>query len=154
LNKVLPVILLLLLMLLAGSLNALEYQKKPYKAMLYSAILPGGGQLYNEAYIKTAVVAGLQAYLISRAFYLDGKADHYQVLMDDYAPGEMGYEINKTKRNGYRDDLRSDYWWMGTVLVLSVADAFVDAHLFNYKAEKNKINLKFSDKKLQMEYRF
>jgi len=137
------------LILFLSSLNAIEYQKNPYRSMLYSALLPGGGQLYNEAYIKTGVVIGLQAYLVSLAIHNNDKLDYYRDLYN--STNNSGYLI---KRNEYHDKLRSDYWWMGTVLVLSVADAFVDAHLYNYESEKNKVKLRFEDKLLQVEYQF
>ncbi|MFO7660343.1 MAG: DUF5683 domain-containing protein [Candidatus Cloacimonadaceae bacterium] len=145
---------LIALLLLLGSLNAVEYDKNPYRAMLYSAALPGGGQIYNQAYVKAAVVAGLQAYLIGTALHHNERKDHYQELMNNSVIGEQDYLIFKQQRDGYRDDLRSDYWWMGTVLVLSVADAFVDAHLYNFNQEKDKIKIRFEDKMLQVSYHF
>jgi hypothetical protein len=146
--------LLIILISIAGILEAVEYTKKPYRAMIYSALLPGGGQLYNQAYLKTALVVGLQAYLVNSAINDNDKASNYQDLMDANADNLALYQSYKSLRNTYRDELKSDYWWIGTVMFLSVADAFVDAHLFNYKLEKSKVQLKFTDKSLQMEYRF
>jgi len=147
-------VLILTGLILIGCLNSIEYQKNPYRAMLYSAVLPGGGQIYNQAYVKSALVAGLQAFLIGTAVRHNDKMEHYQNLMDNSVTGETDYLTFKLKRDSYRDDLRSDYWWIGTVLLLSVADAFVDAHLYNFSAEKERIKLKFEDKMLQVDYRF
>jgi hypothetical protein len=150
-NKLL--ILILLLLMLAGFLQGVEYPKKPQLAMLYSALLPGGGQLYNEAYVKSFVVVGLQAWLISSAID-DGKSiRHYNKLMSAATEPEF-QQYYQAQRNSYRDELKSDYWWIGTVAILSVADAFVDAHLYSYKAEKNKVDLKFKDKMLNLQYHF
>ncbi|MBM4399540.1 MAG: hypothetical protein FJ041_04315 [Candidatus Cloacimonetes bacterium] len=129
-------------LILLSHLNALEYEKKPYKAMLYSAVVPGGGQFYNEAYLKTALVIGVQALLTGLA-------------IDDYNQMKRyEKEQNPIQKKYYQDELRSDYWWMGITLVLSMADAFVDAHLYNFDAERSKVRLKFEDKLLKMEYRF
>ncbi len=147
-------ILCAVLLFFLNSLQAIEYDKNPYRAMLYSAVLPGGGQLYNQAYVKAAVVAGLQGYLIATAVHHNDRKLHYQDLMNNSVFGEPDYLIYKQQRDSYRDDLRSDYWWMGTVLVLSVADAFVDAHLYNFNKEKEKIRIKFEDKMLQVSYHF
>ncbi len=152
-NKVLILILLITGALLFNTkVEALEYTKSPIRAMLYSAVLPGGGQIYNHAYIKAAAVIGLQAFLIANAVNDNDKVNKYQDLMDNSSQAD--FLFYKVKRDSYKDDLRSDYWWIGTVLVLSVADAFVDAHLYNYNAEKNRIKIKFEDKLLRMEYRF
>jgi len=147
-------VLIAVFLILLGSLNSIEYQKNPYRAMLYSAVLPGGGQIYNQAYVKSAVIVGLQAYLVGLALHHNSRLQDYQDLMDNSISGDSDYLTYKLKRDEYRDNLRSDYWWMGTVLVLSVADAFVDAHLYNFETEKNKIGLKFEDKKLQVDYKF
>jgi hypothetical protein len=145
-------LLLVVLLLVSGSLNAMEYAKNPYKAMLFSALLPGGGQVYNNAYIKAVAVVGLQAYLVNSAFYNHDKMEQFEAMMD--GSGSFDDLLYQSRRDKYRDNLRSDYWWIGTVMVLSVADAFVDAHLYNFKAEKDKVRLKFEDKMLRLEYRF
>ena len=147
-------ILFLLLLISISVLQAVEYTKQPYRAMLYSAVLPGGGQLYNEAYLKTALVAGLQAYLISLAVSDAGKVSDYKDLMQEHLSDPTLYQQYKTRRDAFQEELRSDYWWIGTVLVLSVADAFVDAHLYNFKQEKQKVLLRFSDQSLQLQYHF
>lgn len=149
-----PVLLLLAILTTFSLLSGIELQKNPYRAMLYSAVLPGGGQIYNHAYVKSAVVVGLQTYLVSTALRHNDRIEHYQKLMDNSVSGGQDYLIYELKRNDFKDKLRSDYWWMGTVLLLSVADAFVDAHLYNYNTEKERIKLKFEDKMLQISYRF
>ncbi|MFA7017066.1 MAG: DUF5683 domain-containing protein, partial [Candidatus Cloacimonadaceae bacterium] len=49
----------------------------PTRAMLYSALIPGGGQVYNKAYVKAGIVVGLQAWNVGRVFYNDAKADDF-----------------------------------------------------------------------------
>jgi len=120
--------------------------------MLYSALVPGGGQFYNGKPVKGAVIIGIQGFLIGSAIYHDGKQQHYQKLLEGATAATMNYYTQK--RNDYRDEVRNDYWWIGTTLFLSIADAFVDAHLYNFRAEKNRIRLKFDDKLLQAEYTF
>jgi hypothetical protein len=129
-----------------------EKKQNPYKAMLLSAVLPGGGQVYNHAYVKAVVVIGVQAYFVNSAIGNYNKMEHYRSIMNDGSTLENA--LNRQQRDNYRNDLKSDYWWIGTTLFLSVADAFVDAHLYNFKAEKEKVHLKFNNQQLQLEYKF
>ncbi len=142
----------LALLLPTADLQALDYKKNPTRAMLCSALVPGGGQFYNQAYLKAGVVAGLQAYLIGLAVHHNNRISHFQDLLD--SSPEALQPAYRLQRDDYRDKLRSDYWWIGTVLLLSVGDAFVDAHLHNYETERRQVNLKFAGGRLQLEYRF
>ncbi len=151
-HKALPALLVMLFCL--SGLAAVELTKQPTRAMLYSAIVPGGGQLYNQSYLKAGLVAGLQAYLVTLAVHDADKAGHYQDLMDNVGNDDLLLQTYETRRDSYREELRSDYWWMGTVLLMSVADAFVDAHLYNFKQEKRNIMLRFTDTSMQLEVRF
>ncbi len=113
--------------------------------MLYSAFLPGGGQIYNKKYLKAGVVIGVQSYLISSSIHNDKKKDDYakKAKLAVSASDRLIYE---KKRDEYQDKQRSDYWWMGITAVLSIGDAFVDAHLFDYQDRKEKVRLRFEDK--------
>lgn len=144
----------LLLIIVSGitALNAVEYEKSPLRAMLYSAVVPGGGQIYTEKYVNAALVIGIQALLVTEAIQDNNDKDKYQKRIDGSNSSLDIY--NKQQRDKYQDEIRSDYWWIGTTLFLSIADAFVDAHLYNFNKEKDKVHLKFKDKLLQVEYRF
>lgn len=150
LNKVIYAIILVLLCTV--QLYA-QSPKSPTRAALYSAVLPGGGQIYNHAYAKAGVVWGVQAYLIGRAIVHDDKVDEYRnkrdKTSDEYL--KMYYD---TKLQDYKEMRTSDFWWMGATTILSVLDAYVDAHLSNFDAEKARIHLLFDDDKLTLQYRF
>ncbi len=146
------IILLFSVLISYSALDAVKYEKNPYRAMLYSTVVPGGGQIYTHGYIKAVVVMGMQGYLINQAISDYNKMDKYHSLMDGSNSSIDLY--NHQQRNNYRNDLRSDYWWIGTTMFLSIADAFVDAHLYNFKAEKSKVHLRFEDRILQLEYSF
>jgi hypothetical protein len=135
-------LLLIIILILLGLPLCAQNPKQPLRAMAYSAILPGGGQIYNGSYLKSGIVIGIQTYLIGTAIYHADRKQHFHQQND---------LVNEKL---YRDELRNDYWWMGTTLVLSVADAFVDAHLYNFEQEKQKVHLKFEDKLLKLELKF
>ena len=145
----------LLILVFLGSvvlLPAVTYTKNPTRAMLYSTVFPGGGQIYVHSYLKAGIVMGVQGYLLSQAVYHNDRVSHFHQLMDGTSSlDDLHY---RHQRDKYRNELRNDEWWIGTTLFLSVADAFVDAHLYNSKQEKQKIHLKFSDKDVQLQYNF
>lgn len=145
-------ILVAMLLCLCGALNA-EQTVSPTRAAIYSAVLPGGGQIYNQAYYKAGVVIGLQGYLLANAFYNDHKADDYKALSAQ-ASDTYSAELYRQSRKEYQQKRNSDIWWMGITMGLSVLDAWVDANLHDFDAQKNKVHLNFEDNKLQLEYRF
>lgn len=145
-------LLVLLCLCLAGNLSGIT-PSKPYRAMAYSIILPGGGQVYNHQYLKAGLVIGIQGALTGLALYHDDKRDHYRDLAllssDIYVQQQW-----MAKSNEYKDMVRSDIWWMGITMALSAIDAYVDAHLLDYDSEKERIHLKFDKDKVLLNIRF
>ena len=43
-------------------------KKNPYKAILLSAGIPGGGQFYNKSYLKGVIFAGLFVHHLGKAY--------------------------------------------------------------------------------------
>jgi len=43
---------------------------------------------------------------------------------------------------------------MGITLAFSTLDAYIDAHLSNFKEEKEKIHIRFEEETLLLEYNF
>ena len=145
-------VLIVLMLSLTLGLGA-KTEARVYRAMAYSALIPGGGQIYNHQYVKAGVVIGVQSFLIGSAIYHDGKRDDYKALaLQSSNPLEAQQYLYQSKE--YKDQLRSDYWWMGITMALSVIDAYVDAHLWDYDAQRDRIHLKFEDSKLQLNYQF
>jgi hypothetical protein len=125
----------------------------PTHAMLYSAFIPGGGQVYNKAYVKAGIVIGVQGYLLGSTLYNDAKVQDYKkkITATDDAFLLQHY---RDRRDEYREARTSDIWWMGITCVLSMLDAYVDAHLHDFEAEKGKLHLRFEDEHLQLKYHF
>lgn len=82
--------------------------------------LPGGGQFYTGRYIQGLVIAGGEMTL-------------------GYFAIRAHFENNRTERN-------SLLWYLSFVLGYSLADAYVGAKLYNFKAEcdVDKAQTKFS----------
>ncbi|MCK9178601.1 MAG: DUF5683 domain-containing protein [Candidatus Cloacimonadaceae bacterium] len=125
----------------------------PTHAMLYSAFIPGGGQVYNKAYVKAAVVVGLQSYLIGTAVYHDSKVQDFK---DKASSSSDVYltEYYRQRADEYQQKRTSDIWWIGITAALSVIDAYVDAHLADFESQKSKLRLRFEDEKIAIQIRF
>lgn len=93
-------------------------RKSPKSAMIRSLAFPGAGQWYNEQKIKAALVVATQGVLIGLRFHFDNKAKVSE-------PGSLKRAANIDRRN-------QTYWIMGAVVLVSMLDAYIDAHLFDF----------------------
>lgn len=125
----------------------------PTHAMLYSAFIPGGGQVYNKAYVKASVVIGLQSYLIGTALYHDAKVQDFK---DKATSSSDVYltEYYRQRADEHKDKRTSGIWWIGITAALSVLDAYVDAHLADFESQKTKLRLRFEDEKIALQIMF
>lgn len=114
--------------------------KSPIKASLYSAVLPGLGQIYNEKVWKAPLVWGLlgtgvgfsiyfnQDYKKFKGYYvarLEGRLDDIPTGYNQLSAEQLG-TIQDEKRR-YRDYAMA---LTALVYILNIVDASVDAHLF------------------------
>lgn len=107
--------------------------KSPGLAMMFSAILPGAGQAYNESYWKVPVVTGLGIYFASEWLHynrLTSEArDRYQESLQSDAGGDSR---QLRLREFYRDQRDSFTWYFLILYVVNIADAYVDATLYDF----------------------
>ncbi|MCB5262870.1 MAG: DUF5683 domain-containing protein [Candidatus Cloacimonetes bacterium] len=125
----------------------------PTHAMLYSAFIPGGGQIYNQAYVKASVVIGMQTYLISTALYHDSKAQDFSSKAASSSDIYL-VEHYRQRADKHKEKRTSDIWWIGITAALSVLDAYVDAHLADFESQKTKLRLRFEDETLALQITF
>jgi hypothetical protein len=108
-------------------------EKSPMGAMFRSAVLPGWGQFYNEAYWKIPIVWGVSAWFLY--LWID-RDDNYQFYKDLYnkslSESSNGNSQYKTVRDFYRDDRDLYAIYIGLTYFLNLIDAYVDAHLFDF----------------------
>ena len=113
--------------------------KSPTGALIRSALFPGWGQFYTERYIKSGLIFCLESGLIISALVQDKKAkDAYQT---DYAE----YLDRLDRRNGY-------LWWTAGVIVFSMIDAYVDAHLFGFDEDRASFRIEPSSNSLHVRF--
>ena len=126
------------------------WHPNPNRAMWYSVLCPGLGQIYNRSYWKVPVIYGGAAvfgYLISwqGRMYNDYSNAYYDIMDND--PNTKSYEtmfrnINATeewkkntlkkKSNYYRRYRDLCIFGVALLYVVNVVDAFVDGHLYDF----------------------
>jgi hypothetical protein len=99
-----------------GKADSLQV-KSPTGAMLRSLALPGWGQWYNGRTFKALLVTGAEVGLVTDAIVLDHLATH---------------SGNAVDRAFYLDNKSLAIWWLAGVILYSMADAYVDAHLYHF----------------------
>ncbi len=97
--------------------------RSPALAIGLSAVVPGGGQLYNQKWLKSA-------FFMSSELALGGIAAYHYF---NYSNG-----VNTTLFGG-NDPLttaKQFTWFFAAVYVYSLMDAYVDAHLSNFPEDR------------------
>lgn len=106
--------------------------KSPSLAMLFSAVLPGAGQVYNESYWKTPIVLGLGIYFVSAWLDNNRRTDDYR---GKYAASVLAGAADDRYlrlREFYKEQRDSFAWYFLILYVINIADAYVDASLYGF----------------------
>ena len=132
-------IFLALFIIVSANSSAQEYgEKVPKRAALYSAILPGAGQVYTKKYWKVPII---YAGLITSAFYINESNNYYQLYKTTYLnridgdiSDNLDYELPELKilTDHYRRNREVSALLFTLTYVLNIVDASVNAHLFDY----------------------
>ena len=133
----------------------------PQKAMLMSAIVPGTGQLYVRKPLKSIIFAVAEAYAIRQVIYWN-RVDNYvekaqkEVGIDSWNQLETSQKIDTVRAiTGYQltrapwkpeETRNKTYWWLLGIHIISMLDAYVDAHLINFPDDKVEISSFYNKK--------
>lgn len=125
------------------------FEGNPGRAALYSAVLPGAGQIYNKKWIKAPIVWGLEGTAIALISYYGGLHNTFDLAYKGLKRGEITEALGYTDADALgevRDRLKQyrDYSIIGLAAahVLNIADAFVDRHLLEFDVDED-ISLRF-----------
>lgn len=119
-----------------------RYHHSPRKAAIYSAVLPGAGQVYNRKYWKVPIVVGglgVSYYFIqeNNSQYQRYK-DAYLAIIDgdpntvDEFNGRYSAQNVQNVADTYRKWRDLSYIAIGAVYILNIVDATVDAHFVRF----------------------
>jgi hypothetical protein len=91
--------------------------KSPRGALIRSAVLPGWGQWYNGSRWKSGLVAAAGIGLGANIAFQNRRA------ADSATDEERAYYVNNRNLT---------FWWVAGLYALTLADAYVDAHLWHF----------------------
>jgi hypothetical protein len=109
-----------------------SYYKSPGLAMVLSSIIPGGGQFYTENYLKGILFVGTEGTLAYFAYQ-----DHI-----DY---------QNTRDVKFKNSRNNLLWWIATVKLISIADAYISANMYKFK---DQMKLTFDYQPKQQKFSF
>ncbi|MBP7669068.1 MAG: hypothetical protein KA123_00610 [Candidatus Eisenbacteria bacterium] len=101
----------------------------PTWVMARSLIVPGWGQAKNGAWWKAIAVAGIEGALLERLFYEARVSRDFERKAARFPEGsdERARYLSKSEKHARH---RRDFtWWTALFVILSMGDAYVDAHL-------------------------
>ncbi|TVR71489.1 MAG: hypothetical protein EA408_09085 [Marinilabiliales bacterium] len=121
----------------------------PRKAAIYSAVLPGLGQVYNRRYWKVPIVYGGFAALSWYAMFTHDEYARYRnahsfrtdgnpETIDEFA-GDFRYteDVLRRFRDYYRRQRDRTYIWIAAFYALNIIEATVDAHFFEFDVSED-----------------
>ena len=115
-----------------------SYAKRfdPRKALLFGAVLPGSGQVYNKKYWKLPLVYGgfgLLIYSVSfyQKAYVKYKDELFITINDPHAVPPSGASQDQLRSIVDQARRQRDFYMVlsGLMYILQMVDAHVDAHL-------------------------
>ena len=115
-----------------------QKEKFPKKAAIYSAIIPGSGQIYTKKYWKVPIIYG---GLIASGYFIKDNQDNYNMYkeaaltsIENNYENQLDFTYSEliTLKDHYRRNREISYFSFIGIYILNVVDASVNAHLFNY----------------------
>lgn len=128
-------------------LKPIKELSRPQKASIWSAVLPGAGQIYNKRYVKAGVVwagfAGITYMYLSQTDSMNSYQNAYKARVDD-DPLTLDTKypyLSDASVKSYRDFHRRmreiSILGFAGFYALQIIDANVDAHLFEFRVNED-----------------
>lgn len=110
----------------------------PAWVMLRSALIPGWGQAKNGEWFKVLLAVGLEATFAERLRFEHCMVQRYEQRLlwaEERGAGEIELDQLRWKVEKHENHRRDFIWWTSMLVVLSMGDAFVDAHLKSFDVQ-------------------
>ncbi|PKL87500.1 MAG: hypothetical protein CVV23_14990 [Ignavibacteriae bacterium HGW-Ignavibacteriae-2] len=104
-------------------------EKSAWGSVLRSAVIPGWGQYYNDAYWKIPIVWGFITYFGS---VWSNQHNLYWEFKEKILTDPANAAQYRRNRNFYRNQRDQFAVYLGLTYLLNLVDAYVDAHLFDF----------------------
>ena len=118
---------------LSISSQKIQKEKSPKKASIYSAVIPGSGQIYTKKYWKVPIIYG---GLVTSAYFINDNNEYRDAALLSYETGEdqLGYTYSELiiLKDHYKRNREISYFAFVGVYILNIIDASVNAHLFHF----------------------
>jgi len=121
--------------------RAWQRDKNPRVAMFSSLLVPGLGQLYNERGLWALVAAGVQFGFLADVVIQQRLTNRYRALKNIPLDADAT-DAEKEQQQAYevlfllhRDNRIQSTWLLGLTMILSAAQSYVDAHLFDFDVD-------------------
>jgi hypothetical protein len=109
-----------------------QRKKVPKVALFSSAVLPGLGQLYVGRRIKVGLAAGFFATYAGWSWIHWKDAQSWTAYRDKLPEGSSPSIANR-QIDFHKESARDFMWWSAAVWVISMLDAWIDAHLYDLR---------------------
>ncbi len=119
--------------------TSLISRKSPIGAVVRSLILPGWGQIYVHKYWKAPLFFAGAITMYYYTFKHNSNYLNYSRQYDDLFkqnPNDPSLNILKLKRENSRDNRDISIFFLCGIYALSMLDAYVDAHLYNFNVSE------------------
>ena len=104
----------------AADINNTDWQPSPAGAAIRSLIFPGWGQIYARQPLKAVIYGGIEQGFMYGVYHEHKLYQYNKSIGDD---GAADFYRNNRNRMG---------WYLTAALIVSVMDAYVEAHLYNF----------------------
>ncbi|NTW49966.1 MAG: hypothetical protein HGB19_09605 [Chlorobiales bacterium] len=111
----------------------------PWQVSLWSAVLPGFGQVYNNSYWKLPIYYGLMGWF---GYNVIQQHDKYVTYRDRYLKDQTGTTAssNRSYRDFYKKSRNEYIIYLCLTYLAGIVDAYVDAHLYDFEVSEDLSN--------------
>jgi len=121
-------------------LDTARETQNPTVALFKSMMVPGWGQIGNRQYIKAGIIIALEATLIAAIVHYAGETADAKEAFE--AAEGLERELKFQRYLDAKDNRNRNSWFLGTVIFLSMFDAYVDAHLAGFPQVSEKVSIR------------